>query len=141
MNINFNLARPAADISPVRLVITHRGKVYRKSTGLSVRTARWNARRQMSGDLTADRRLNEIRAGFEERLDALSTDSDVRASIAEVLGGPEEADAPGMWDWLDRWAPPPRSSISPSPLKPSVNFSSSITFYDSTPYLNNSTKI
>lgn len=87
MNINFNLARPAADISPVRLVITHRGKVYRKSTGLSVRTARWNARRQMSGDLTADRRLNEIRAGFEERLDALSTDSDVRAAIAEVLGG------------------------------------------------------
>ena len=86
MNINFNLARPAADISPVRLVITHRGKVYRKSTGLSVRTARWNARRQMSGDLTADRRLNEIRAGFEERLDALSTDSDVRAAIAEVLG-------------------------------------------------------
>lgn len=52
MNINFNLARPAADISPVRLVITHRGKVYRKSTGLSVRTARWNARRQMSGDLS-----------------------------------------------------------------------------------------
>ena len=41
----------------------------------------------MSGDLTADRRLNEIRAGFEERLDALSTDSDVRAAIAEVLGG------------------------------------------------------
>ena len=80
MNINFNLARPAADISPVRLVITHRG-------------------------------------------------------------GPEEADAPGMWEWLDRWAPPPRSSISPSPLKPSVNFSSSITFYDSIPYLNNSTKI
>lgn len=111
MNINFNLARPAADISPVRLVITHRGKVYRKSTGLSVRTARWNARRQMSGDLTADRRLNEIRAGFEERLDALSTDSDVRAAIAEVLGGPEEADAPGMWDWLDRWARTPCASM------------------------------
>ena len=125
MNINFNLARPAADISPVRLVITHRGKVYRKSTGLSVRTARWNARRQMSGDLTADRRLNEIRAGFEERLEALSTDSDVRAAIAEVLGaGPEEADAPGMWDWLDRWAPPPRSSISPSPRSSHLRLSS-----------------
>ena len=37
-------------------------------------------------DLTRAR-LNEIRAGFEERLDALSTDSDVRAAIAEVLGG------------------------------------------------------
>ena len=44
----------------------------------------------MSGDLTAGRRLNEIRAGFEERLEALSTDSDVRAAIAEVLGGAEE---------------------------------------------------
>ena len=24
---------------------------------------------------------------------------------------------PGMWEWLDRWAPPPRSSISPLALE------------------------
>ena len=54
--------------------------------------------------------------------------------------------SPRVSDVLSRYggrarAPPPRSSISLSPLKPSVNFSSSITFYDSIPYLNNSTKI
>lgn len=113
MTVNFNLARPAADVSPIRLVITHRGKVYRKSIGLSVRTARWNARRQMSGDLTADRRLNEIRAALEERLDALSTDAEVKAAIASVLGvpGKEEGGALGMWDWLERWSRRPCASM------------------------------
>jgi integrase len=114
MTVNFNLARPAADVSPIRLVITHRGKVYRKSIGLSVRTARWNARRQLSGDLAADRRLNEIRSGFEERLDALSTDAEVRAAIAAVLGVPEKEEgggAPGMWEWLERWSRRPCASM------------------------------
>lgn len=98
-------------MSPVRLVVSHRGRVYRKSIGLSVRTSRWNARRQMSGDLAADRRLNEIRAGLAGRLDALSTDSEVRAAIASVLGVPEDGGAPGMWDWLDGWARTPCASM------------------------------
>ena len=95
----------------------------------------------MSGDLTADRRLNEIRAGFEERLDALSTDSDVRAAIAEVLGGGGGGRRPGDVGVARQVGAAPALQHLPSPLKPSVNFSSSITFYDSIPYLNNSTKI
>lgn len=66
----------------------------------------------MSGDLTADRRLNEIRAGFEERLDALSTDSDVRAAIAEVLGGRRRLTPRGCGSG-STGGPRPRAPASP----------------------------
>lgn len=109
MTINFNLTSPAAAKSPVRLVISHRGAVIRRSVGLTVRTARWSVRRQLSGDLSADRRIREIRSALEERLDPLSTLAEVRAAVDEVLG-PARGGSPaggGMWAWLSGWAERP----------------------------------
>lgn len=109
MTINFNLVSPGAARSPVRLVISHRGRVYRRSVGLTVGTARWSARRQTSGELAADRRLAEIRSALEERLDALSTDAQVRAAVDEVLGPRAGSPVPAgdMWGWLAAWAARP----------------------------------
>lgn len=110
MTINFNLTSPGAAKSPIRLVISHRGTVIRRSVGLTVRTARWSARRQLSGDLSADRRIREIRSALEERLDPLSTVSEVRAAVDEVLGPPRGGSSEpggGMWEWLSAWAERP----------------------------------
>lgn len=111
MTINFNLTEPGAERSPVRLVLFHRGKVYRRSVGLTVRTAGWSARRQAPGELAAARRLREVRSALEERLDALSSADDVRAALDEVLGPPRGA-APdgGMWAWLEAWASRPHAA-------------------------------
>ena len=35
MNIHFNLKSTADKVSPIRVIITHKGKVYRKAVGLS----------------------------------------------------------------------------------------------------------
>lgn len=95
----------------MRLVISHRGRVYRRSVGVTVRTAGWNARRQAPSELAAARRLREVRSALEELLDPLSSEEDVRRALDGVLGPARGAQAgpsgAGMWEWLEAWASRP----------------------------------
>ena len=123
MNINFNLKDYSAERSAVRLVITHRGKVYRKYTGISVLTSRWKRPkkgRQWPTDPEDSRKLKGILLSLEERLNEYSSESDILRAVDEVLSSsldtytPIVEKAPGkvsFWQYFDEWAARPRSTM------------------------------
>lgn len=81
MNINFNLATPQNKKSSIRLIVTHRGKVFRKGTGVSCLVKDWSTAKQKTGNVNLDRRLRDIRLYLEGHLDEMSTRDDVQAVI------------------------------------------------------------
>lgn len=123
MNINFNLKDYSAERSAVRLVITHRGKVYRKYTGISVLTSRWKSPkkgRQWPTDPEDSRKLKGILLSLEERLNEYSSESDILRAVDEVLSSsldtytPIVEKAPGkvsFWQYFDEWAARPRTTM------------------------------
>lgn len=83
MNIHFFLAKPDEKPSPVRMVVTHNGKRYRKSVGIT--TSTWIKTKEKTGNPTIDARLRTIRTRLEEVVNELSTDSEVERAIAYAL--------------------------------------------------------
>lgn len=109
MKINFNLVYPSRQESPIRLIITHRGKVYRKSVGLSVRTAMWGKKR--CADAKVANALRLIRVGLEYVLDDLSSDGDIQRALARVHDGKWDekptavvsSGKPTFWQYFAAW--------------------------------------
>lgn len=83
MNIKFQTRGEAP--SSVRVIITHRGKVWRKAVGLSVQN--WNQKTQRSGNIKTDQALKTIRIGLESALNELSSDQDIENALKRVYGG------------------------------------------------------
>ena len=88
MRISFNLKSPDAEKSPVRLIVTHKGRMYRRSIGVTVKTKQWkkgkNGQRPTS---SADAvKLNGIRRELEKLLDEYSTPDEIELAMASVLG-------------------------------------------------------
>lgn len=122
MNINFNLKDYDADRSAVRLVITHRGHVYRKYTGLSVSTAKWKRPkkgRQWPTDPADAAKLKTILLGLEERLNEFSTEKDIKEAIDAVLSANLDSytaiqekgrGRPSFWEYFEEWADRPKST-------------------------------
>ena len=114
MRISFNLKNPNAERSAVRLIITHRGKVYRKYTGISVETSKWR-RSKRDGQSATDpedaAELKKIRLCLEERLNEYSTENEIEATIRAVLDGePQEngttqkEGVPSFWSYFREWS-------------------------------------
>lgn len=109
MKINFNLVYPTRAESPIRLVITHRGEVYRKSIGLTVRTSMWTKKRCL--DVKVANAIRLIRVGLEYTLDELSSVGDIQRAMARVHDGrwDEKASAvihdgrPTFWQYFATW--------------------------------------
>ena len=114
MKISFNLKNPEAETSAVRLIITHRGKVYRKYTGISVKTKQW--KRGKNGQwptAPADSaKLKAIKLDLEDRLNEYSSESEILLAIDEVLSGksaeytPINSTAtrrPTFWEYFREW--------------------------------------
>lgn len=111
MNIYFNLVNASKTESPIRVIITHRGKVYRKSVGLSADTKRWDGKR--SGNARIDSQLRLIRIGLESLLDDSSTNRDIENALVHVYDGRWHDDAlikdgdvkrPTFWSYFDEWS-------------------------------------
>lgn len=110
MNIYFNLIYPSHKESPVRVIITHRGKVYRKSVGLSVRTSLWSKKECKNAKVASSLRL--IRIGLESMLDATSSPSDIERALQHVGNGKwndtplsqPSPNKPTFWEYFDSWA-------------------------------------
>ena len=84
MNISYNLVYPSRKESPVRVIITHYGKVWRRSVGITVPTSTW--KKGKTGNLAVDRRLKAIRIELESMLDEMSPQSDIPIALNKVLG-------------------------------------------------------
>lgn len=111
MNVRFILSSPHAEKSPVRVVVTQRGKVYRRATGVTVRSKGWNGKRQVPEERAAAARLRDIRLELTARLDDLATGEEVTAALDAVFGAVETRKPAGMWEWLEGWALRPCQSM------------------------------
>lgn len=116
MNISFNLKDQKADTSAVRLIVTHKGKVYRKYTGISVKTKQWRKTRrdgQWPTNPDDSSQLKAIKLALEERLNEYSTEDEILLAIDQVLSGKsghyKPMDAmidrkPTFWQYFKEWS-------------------------------------
>lgn len=116
MKISFNLKNPNAEISAVRLIVTHKGKVYRKYTGMSVKTKQWSRSKRdgqhPTDDATAEK-LKAIRLDLEQRLNEYSTEAEIITAIDDALTSgsvyytpmfPENGGRPSFWQHFKAWS-------------------------------------
>lgn len=90
MKVSFNLKDSNLEVSAVRLIITHKGEVYRKYTGISVKTRQWAKSRrygQWPTDAATAQKLKAIKLNIEEQLNDLSTMDDIRRVADKILSG------------------------------------------------------
>lgn len=92
MNIKYNVKSYATESKPLRVVITHKGKVYKKSVGISVAT--WDNKKQKCGHIPTDAKLRLIRIGLESMLDEFSDEKAIFRALERVEGGEWHDDAP-----------------------------------------------
>lgn len=83
MNITFHLRGPLP--SSVAVAVTHGGKRYRKSVGISVST--WREKAQRSGNVKIDEELKKIRIGLESCLNDFSSEEDIKRALSRVYDG------------------------------------------------------
>ena len=111
MNIYYNLVFPSREESPIRVVITHRGKVWRKSVGITTKTKNWNGKR--TGEYSKDNALRLIRIGLESCLDEFSSEKAISEALARVKDGKwsetplpayNAKKRPSFWQYFDDWA-------------------------------------
>lgn len=110
MNIHFNLTDKGGDVSPIRVCVTHNGKQYRKSIGLSTRTRFW--KKEKTGDPTKDAALRAIRTGLESCLDDFSDEKAILRALERVEGGRwsdvplptlKAPKRPSFWAYFKEW--------------------------------------
>lgn len=113
MKVSFNLKDASAEVSAIRLIVTHRGKVYRKYTGLSVPRRQWKKFKsgQTSTSPAVAEKLKRIRLAIESRLDGNSTQEEVLCAIDETLSRHSayytpirKTGTPSFWDYFTEWA-------------------------------------
>lgn len=117
MKIHFNLKNQKGETSAVLLIVTHKGEVYRKYTGISVKTNQWKKTKrdgQWPTDPKASLRLREIKSAIESRADEFSSASEVKLAIEEALSGSPSAPAPkatvtrpSFWEYFREWSQRP----------------------------------
>lgn len=94
MTIHFNLADRARTVSIIRLIIHHKGKVYRTTTGISCKCSDWSQKKERTGNVRKDEELKNIRIRLLSRLDDFSTDRDIKRAISYAIDGKEETAEP-----------------------------------------------
>lgn len=108
MTINFNLFTPDKKQSAIRLVIYHKGKTYRKSTGVSCQTSDWSAKKQKCSNIKVEEQLKAIRLKVEEHLnETSSTDEIARVMDWAIAGDDRTLAEPGKMlftDYLREWS-------------------------------------
>lgn len=109
MNISYQLKSPKEKLSPIRIVITHKGKVYRKSLGISINPTEW--RRGKPTNVKILKLVNNLTACLNDRLSPLSDHEDIEFclscihdgvfndSVKEVLG-----EGVKFMDYFAEWA-------------------------------------
>lgn len=110
MNVYFNLVYPNREESPVRVIVTHRGKVYRKSVGITLPTASWNGKK--CGVPKVDNALRLIRIGLESKLDEFSSEKAISEALGHIKDGEWHDDmvaplkarnTPSFWAYFEEW--------------------------------------
>lgn len=112
MNITYGVVNTNLKKTSLRVIITHKGKVYRKSIGISVDNSTWSKSKQKSGNVATDHQLKLIRIGLESLLEPNSTPEDIERALSHIKGGtwmdePEDtkkASVPTFWEYYKEWS-------------------------------------
>ena len=109
MKHSYHLVRPDRKTSSVRLVVSHGGKKYLRSTGLVVETALWNKKAKTlistCRDTRARERLIEIESRLLEREVSAKTEREVLGALDYALGRESVAvSSLSLWEYFDEWA-------------------------------------
>lgn len=81
MNINFNLATPQSKVSSIRVIVTQKGKVYRKAIGVSCPVKDWSATKQKCSHVEVDNYIRRVRIYLESVLNVNSTPDEIRNAL------------------------------------------------------------
>lgn len=98
MNIHFNLVYPSREESPIRVSVTHNGKQYRKSIGITTPTRFW--KKEKTGNPKKDAAIRIIRVGLEECLETASDEKSILRALERIEDG--------------KWRDLPSSTLKPS---------------------------
>ena len=99
------------DKGSIRLVASHKGKQFKKATGLTIDPSLWNKRAKTLPSKCRDKRvweeLRKIHIRAEERQDGARTDADVLRIMDYAITGKEEDTTPprlSFWEYFLEWA-------------------------------------
>lgn len=111
MTHTFNLIRPTAKRSTIRLIVSHKGKKYSMSTGISVGTNLWDMKAKGKSvlarckDLKVLKKLSEIHSRLIEREPDVRTEKDVLSAISYALGDCSTTPSrPFLWSYFKEWS-------------------------------------
>ena len=99
--------------TPLVLVVTHGGKVYKKQIGVTVRPA--DFKKQRTRDESVNEKLRLIKAALDERLNQFSTEQEIKSAIAAAMlikdgGVPQEKKKKegrgrvSFWAYFQEWS-------------------------------------
>lgn len=119
MNIHFFLADKSRQKTSINLIISHRGKYYKKATGLVCLTEQWSTAKGKCLNATINKRLQMIQSSLLSDLDEFSTPKDIKQAIVRALGGKPKEDAPKVvapqtktfMDYFKEWSERESTSI------------------------------
>ena len=117
LGISFNLVNPHKATTSVRVLISNRGRVYRKSIGMSVESSSWiNGR---CYDRNKNDRLKKIRTALEYELNDNSTEQQIKSALAHIYNGrwndtpldDDYKDGVSFYDYFKEWSERPSGAI------------------------------
>ena len=109
MKHSFNLVRPKAQTSSIRLVVSHAGEKTQRCTGLVIRTSLWNQKGRTPDKQCKDKdiwaKLSPIHTKLLEREVSARNKKAVADAIAYAFGeGKESASGTSLWDYFYEWS-------------------------------------
>lgn len=117
LGISFNLVNPHKATTSVRVLISNRGRVYRKSIGMSVESSSWiNGR---CYDRNKNDRLKKIRTALEYELNDNSTEQQIKSALAHIYNGrwndtpldDDYKEGVSFYDYFKEWSERPSGAI------------------------------
>lgn len=111
MNISLYLAQPSRETSNVVICITHHGKRYKKTSGISLPTASWSTTKQRTNIVAKQTALKAIVVGLQECLTDLSTERDIECALGRIKDGKWQPSRmvsvdnhPTFWEYFKTWS-------------------------------------
>lgn len=111
MNISLYLAQPSRATSNVVICITHHGKRYKKSSGISLPTSSWSTAKQRTNIAQKQSALQAIVIGLKSTLTDLSTDKDIERALAKIHDGKWQTERMVVntkhirfWNYFKEWS-------------------------------------
>jgi len=110
MTVNYNLFTPSKKVSAIRVVINHKGKSYRRSTGISCYTAEWSFKKQRCSNIDKEEKLKTLKIKLEENLNDFSSSDDIVNVLDWALSGSNDKYTvqqksgkviPSFWAWYE----------------------------------------